>query len=256
MAPAKVGHCICDASPIPWFSLNDRNRVNKRAWGLLQRRECLLPTLRGWLLLGSTVILLCVVTIRNIHPFLAITAPVPGGALVVEGWATDYALQEAITEFKKHDYRKLYVTGGPLQVGEALAEYKTHAELGAARLLRMGLDKDAVQAVPAPLVRQDRTYASAIALRNWLRGHNATPDHINVITIGTHARRSRLMFEKAFADGLPVGIVAIEDRAYDAQRWWTSSNGVKAVMGEVLSYGYTRLFFRPPAEPSLVPTSP
>ncbi len=235
--------------------MNDRSIVNKRVWGLLCRRECLLPTLRGWILLLLVGLLSVAAACRNIHPFLAITDPLPGGALVVEGWATDYAFEDAIVEFRRHDYRKLYVTGGPMESGVPLSEYKTYAELGAATLVRLGLDKDAVQAVPAPWIRQDRTFTSAVALRNWLRQHNAMPAQINVITVGAHARRSRLLFEKAFAGGLRVGIVAIEDRAYDAKRWWTSSNGVRAVMGEMLAYGYARLFFHAPTDPGVAPTT-
>jgi hypothetical protein len=219
------------------------------------RRECLLPTLRGWILLLLVGLLSVAAAFQYIHPFLAITDPIPGGALVVEGWATDYALEDAIAEFRGHDYRKLYVTGGPMERGVPLSEYKTYAELGAATLVRLGLDKDAVQAVPAPLVRQDRTFTSAVALRNWLRQHNAMPAQVNVITVGAHARRSRLLFEKAFASGLRVGIVAVEDRAYDAKRWWTSSNGVRAVMGEMLAYGYARLFFHAPTDPGVAPTN-
>lgn len=204
------------------------------------------------LLVGT---LLAVTALRSVHPFLATSDPIPGEALVVEGWATDYALEDAIAEFRRHDYRMLYVTGGPLERGVPLSEYKTYAELGAATLVRLGLDKAAVQPVPAPWVRQDRTFTAAVALRNWLRQHNAMPAQVNVITVGTHARRSRLLFEKAFAGGLRVGIVAIEDRAYDAKRWWTSSNGVRAVTGEMLAYGYARLFFRAPTDQGGAPTT-
>jgi hypothetical protein len=204
------------------------------------------------LLVGT---LFAITALRTVHPFLATSAPIPGGALVVEGWATDYALEDAIAEFRRHDYRKLYVTGGPLERGAPLSEYKTYAELGAATLLRLGLDQDAVQAVPAPLVRQDRTFTSAIVLKNWLRQRNAMPTHVNLISLGAHARRSRLLFEKAFAGDLRVGIVAIEDRAYDAKRWWASSNGVRAVVGELLAYGYARLFFHAPTDQGVATTT-
>jgi hypothetical protein len=247
--------CIYRARSLPLHCLNDRSHANQPGWGLVRRRECLLPTLRGWILLLLMGLLSVSAGLRIVHPFLAVTDPLPGGVLVVEGWVTDYAFEQAIAEFRKYNSRKLYVTGGPLDRGMPLSEYKTYAELGAATLVRLGLDKNAVQAVPAPWMRQDRTYASAIALRNWLRQHNAMPAQVNVITVGAHARRSRLLFEKAFAGDLRVGIVAIEDRAYDAKRWWTSSNGVRAVFGEMLAYGYARLFFHAPTDPGIAPTN-
>jgi len=221
----------------------------RRFWGLLDRRECWVPTRRGWvvvMLLGAG---LGVLTLRGSYPFLAVTDPIPGGALVVEGWEPDYALAQALAEFKRNPYTKLYVTGGPLEQGAPLSEYKTYAELGAAMLVRMGLSADSVQAVPAARARQDRTYASAVALRRWLRERGLKPTSLTVISLGTHARRSRLLFEKAMGESARVGILAIEDRSYDAQRWWRYSQGVRAVTTEMIAYGYARLLFHPPKTP-------
>jgi hypothetical protein len=217
--------------------------------GFLRRRFCLVPTWQGWCLLFLTATALATIVIRNLYPFLAIHAPVPDGILVVEGWVPDYALEAAIVEFHRHQYRKLYVTGGPLYQGAPLSEYKTHAELGAATVVRLGLSSDDVQPVPAPAMRQDRTYASAVALRNWLHQHGARPTNFNVITMGAHARRTRLLFEKAFGGGSRVGIVLVEDRDYDAQRWWKSSQGVKSVVGEMIAYTYARCLFHPDHDP-------
>jgi hypothetical protein len=214
-------------------------------WGLLRRRECLLPTWRGWLLLLLTGFLLATGAVRNAQSFLAVNDPVSGGALVVEGWAPDYALEEVIAEFRRHHYTKLYVVGVPLEKGAPLSEYKTYAELGAATLLKLGLDRDSVQAVAAPAVRQDRTYASALVLKQWLLQHNAMPAELNLISLGAHARRSRLLFEKAFGPDTRVGIIALENQDYDPAHWWKSSQGVRTVMDELIAYGYARLLFHP-----------
>ena len=213
--------------------------------GLVRRRECLLPTWRGWLLLLLVGLLLATVTVRRVQPFLAVTDPIDGGALVVEGWAPDYALVAAIDEFRRHHYTRLYVVGVPLERGAPLSEYKTYAELGAATLLKLGLDRDSVQAISMPAVRQDRTYASALALKHWLQEHNAMPTGLNLISMGPHARRSRLLFEKAFGGDSRVGIIALEDRDYDPAHWWKSSQGVRTVTDELIAYGYARLLFHP-----------
>jgi hypothetical protein len=84
-----------------------------------------------------------------------------------------------IAEFRRHHYTKLYVVGVPLERGAPLSEYKTYAELGAATLLKLGMDRDSIQAIPAPLVRQDRTYASALVLKNGCK--NTTPCRRNSI---------------------------------------------------------------------------
>ena len=186
---------------------------------------------------------LVVFSIRGAYSFLTVNEPVDSSALVVEGWLPDYALQEAITEFGRGHYRRIFVTGGPLDNGAPLSEYRTFAELGAATLLRLGLNTNAVQAVPAPKVRLDRTYASAMALKSWLGSHEVADTNFNVISLGPHSRRSRLLFEKALGKGYKVGIIAIENQEYDAKQWWASSAGVRSMLDEIIAYVYARLSF-------------
>jgi hypothetical protein len=205
--------------------------------------------LRGWialLLIGAGLIVLAV---RGAYSFLAVNDPVHGGVLVVEGWVSDYAFEQTIAEFKRDHYSKLFVTGVPLESGAPLSEYKTFAELGAATLVRLGLDTNAVQAVPAPRVRVDRTYACAMALKNWFRQHGIAETNVNVITMGAHSRRTRLLFSKAFGKEYKIGVISLEGRSYDPKKWWKSSDGVRTVTGEAIGYCYARLFFRPQTQP-------
>src|SRR5580704_3200663 len=195
--------------------------------GFLQRRECLIPTWRGWLVLLFAVAALVVFSIRGAYSFLAVNDPVDNGALVVEGWLPDYAFQEAIKEFKKGHYSQIFVTGGPLENGAPLSEYRTFAELGAATLMRLGLNTNVVQAVPAPRVKLDRTYASAVALKSWLDSHEVAETNFDIISLGPHSRRSCLLFEKALGKNYKVGVIAIGNQEYDTNRWWESSSGVR-----------------------------
>ena len=216
--------------------------------GLLRRRQCVVPTWRGWLVLIASCALLTVVLVRTAYPFLAVEDPKPGGVLVVEGWASDRVMQTAVEEFRRNHYDKLYATGGPVELGGPLSEYKTYAELAAATLLKLGLNTNDVQAVPAASVRRDRTYNSAIFLKKWLREHNVAAAKVNLLTVGPHARRSRLMFEKALGEGAVVGVIAIPSEEYDPGHWWRSSAGVRTVIGEAMAYGYARFIFHPPKE--------
>ena len=217
-------------------------------WGLFRRRPVWLPTVRGGIVLLTIAVLAGVVVLRGSYPFLAVNAPVHDGALVVEGWLPDYALQEALAEFRRNPYERLYVTGGPLEAGGFLSEFKTYAQLGAATLRKLGMREDQLDAVPAPLVRQDRTYVSAVALKNWLHEHGRVHRKMNVMSLGPHARRTRLLFEKAMGDEVTVGITALEDRNYNSKKWWTGSYGLRAMVDEWVAYGYARLLFRPPSE--------
>lgn len=186
--------------------------------------------------------------LRGLYPFLAVDTRVPGGVLVVEGWAPDYALAAAVREFREHPYQRLYVTGGPLERGAPLSEYRTYAELGAAIVLRLGLGPENVQSVPSPAVQKDRTYASALALKRWLADHDLRATNCQVISLGPHTRRTRLLFEKALGKEVSVGVMAVEDQDYDPRHWWRSSEGFRVVSGELLAYGYARFWFHPPAE--------
>jgi DUF218 domain-containing protein len=216
----------------------------KRGWGLFHRRQCLVPTRRGWLLLGLVFSAVTIVAIREAYPFLAVNDPKPGGVLVVEGWAADYALEAAVAEFKQFSYEKVYVTGGPIEQGGPLSGYKTYAELGTATLVALGLSTNVVQPVPGPKVRQDRTYASALALKRWVDEHGIQLTRVNLVTVGPHARRSRLLFEKSLGD-VPIGVIAIAEPDYNARRWWRSSQGFRIVTSEAIAYLYARFLFRP-----------
>ncbi len=221
---------------------------SKVCLGLLCRRQCLVPTWRGWLLLALTLTTLGFAGMRAIGPFLAVTNSVPGGVLVVEGWVPDYILEAAIAEFKTNHYAKLFVTGLPLQQGAPLSDYKNYAYIGAASLVKLGLSTNDVQAVPTGAIRRDRTYAMALTLKHWLREHGAAPTKVNVMTGGPHARRSRLMFEKAMGKDVTVGVIAIPDQDYAGRHWWHSSQGVRSVIDETIAYAYARLLFYPPDE--------
>ena len=215
-------------------------------WGLVRRRQCWFPTCRGWLAILLILTTLIMVGVHQIHRFLAVNKPLPGGLLVVEGWAPDYAMAAAKEEFQRNHYDKLYVTGGPLQSGAPLSEYKNYAELGAAVLFKLGLSTNEVQAVPAEAVRQDRTYAAAASLAKWLRERGIPAAKVHLISEGPHARRSWLMCRKAFGQGVAVGVTAIPIRDYDQAHWWRSSAGVRGVVDETVAYVYALLFFRAP----------
>jgi len=55
---------------------------NKVLLGLLRRRQCLVPTLRGWLVLALSAGAVALIGVLGIDPFLAVTESVPGGVLV------------------------------------------------------------------------------------------------------------------------------------------------------------------------------
>ncbi|HTS17253.1 MAG TPA: ElyC/SanA/YdcF family protein [Verrucomicrobiae bacterium] len=218
-------------------------------WSLWKRRECTIPTLWGCVVLLLVAVSLIAFGIRVAHPFLTVNDPVPSNILVVEGWVPDCAAARVLSEFRQGHCNKILVTGGPITAGINLCGYTNWADFGAAALLRLGLGTNSVEAVPAERVVKDRTYASALALKAWLRRHRIGDTSFNLLTMADHSRRSRLLFCKAMGPAYRVGVISVEDNGYDPNRWWKSSEGVRTVVGEMIAYGYARFLFWP-SEPS------
>lgn len=214
--------------------------------GLLRRRMALRLTRRGWLVSLLAAMVLLAVMVCGTFPFLAVNDPKPGGVLVVEGWMPDYAIAEAVAEFRRNPSEVLIASGGPIDKGAPFSEFGSYAEFGAATAVKLGLDAGKVHAAPAPETRRDRTYTAAVAVREWLRQRGPIPARVNVVSLGPHARRTRLLYQAAFAGIADIGVIPADDRSYDGRRWWTSSSGFRTVTGELIAYGYARLLFRAP----------
>jgi uncharacterized SAM-binding protein YcdF (DUF218 family) len=216
--------------------------------GLVNRKERWSLSVRGWLFLIVALLLLAGVTLSGVHPFLAITHRQNTDILVVEGWVHDYAIRAAVEEFKAGSYLRVFTTGGPVTgLGHYVNDYQTAASVAAGRLKAAGIPSEVLQMAPSRIMDRDRTYSSAIALREWFREHNFAVRKLNIVTEGLHARRSRLLFQKAFGDEVEIGIIAIPSPDYEASRWWRYSEGVKEVISETAAYLYVRFLFSPPA---------
>jgi uncharacterized SAM-binding protein YcdF (DUF218 family) len=217
--------------------------IRKERWGL---------SWRGWLILVLLGFLTAVLLLLTAEPFLAETHRVNSDTLVVEGWIHEYAIRRAVEEFRKGSYQRVLSTGGPVVGnGRYVNDYQTSASVGADELKKRGVPSQMVQMVPSRVMNRDRTYGSAVALREWFREHDMTVKSLNIVTEDTHARRTRLLFEKALGRSVAVGIIAVPNPDYDAKRWWRYSEGVKDVVSEGFAYLYARLLFFPsePANP-------
>ncbi len=195
-------------------------------------------TFQGWLIAIAMIVASIMFAINHIHPFLAVNSPIAADVLVVEGWMNDNAIKAALSEFQGGSYHHLVTTGIPVERGYYLAEHKNFAQIAANSLKKMGLEAEKITIVPSPEVRKDRTYASAIAFRQWLEKTDIQPQAINIVSESTHARRSWLMYKKALASKSEVGIISIPSQNYDPQKWWMYSAGVRSVINETVAYLY------------------
>jgi hypothetical protein len=198
----------------------------------------------GWLIVIVVTVTAGVIGAMAAYPFLAVTERTGGEVLVVEGWIPSDAIGGAAAEFGRGQYRYLVVvlgmnekadSGSQMDKGNHVVDWLT----------KYGVPSQDIQAISYETGNRDRTYHGAVAVRQWLTAHAHEVKALDVVTAGTHARRSRLLYEKAFGRAISVGVIAIRSGGYDPAHWWRSSEGIREVPFEAIAYLYARFLFSP-----------
>ncbi len=142
--------------------------------------------------------------------------------LVVEAWINTEGVRAATAEFKRGGYRHVVVTGS--LTGHRWTDHRwSLVEIAEKELLRQQVPKEMIVSAPVPETDSQRTYMAAVAARHALEARGLRPTHVNVFTLGAHARRSRLVFAKVFGSEIQVGVVAWTPTDYKTTAWWRSS---------------------------------
>jgi hypothetical protein len=139
----------------------------------------------------------------------------------------------------------LITTGTPLEYGAMLSAYKTTAAIAGQSLLKLGFDSANLIIAGTEAIIHDRTFNSAIRLKQWLRENQPEVKALNLMSLGVHGGRSRLLFQAALGDSIKVGIISFPNQYYNGETWIRSSKGFRETMNEAIGYFYTRYFFRP-----------
>ncbi len=222
---------------------------------LIRRRQVWLPTLWGALLLCAVAAVALLVAARSAGGYLGRNDLAVGSdgrgarTLVVEGWLEERELDDAIAAVRRGHYQRVVTSGGPIEGWREGVVWASYAERAASYLRRAGVAIPVV-AIPAPAVARDRTYRSAVVVRDWLRREQPALDAIDLLSAGVHTRRSRLAYRLAFGPGVEIGAIAVAPHGYDVAHWWRTSEGAKAVLGELISLAWTKCCFWPRADGS------
>jgi hypothetical protein len=205
-------------------------------------------------LLATSII--AVTGLHALYPFLAITKRVPTRILVLNWVVAAYDNNKAAALYLAGHYQQLLDVNGTYDF-QAIDQDPGNAYIVKRILVRDGVPPDQVKPVIFPGAKFDRTYISALAVNEWCRQNGIPVQSLDIVTLGPHARRSRLIYEKALGNGVKVGVIALDDPAYDSRRWWRSSEGVREVLFEFVAYFYVRFFFLAPqtTEVHLLPSS-
>ena len=210
---------------------------------LCRKSQIWLPTIFGWLLLLTFISVLCVFAARNIYTFLAPNDPVGARVLVVEGWLAPKELDQAIQAFRINGYTRIITTGGPTEWPEA--KYGNYASMAADYLSQHGISRDLMLVVPTPPSAQERTFLSAVMLRETIQRSRIKLDAIDLFSSGAHARRSRLLFQMALGPVVRVGVLSAEPDGYDPAIWWRTSKGVESIIFQSIGLVWVKCFFWP-----------
>jgi hypothetical protein len=212
---------------------------------LFVRKPCRRPTFWGWLVFLVLLVLVFRLWLGGVCRWLSLNEPVPAKTLVVEGWIEDYALRHAVEYYKKNGYRHMIVTGLPLTQWRDYLHFKNTAQGASAVMRKYGFGDTIFQAVIPLSVTINRTYNTAVATRLLFEQHPEFGKSFNIYSVGVHARRTHLMFERAFGNNFRVGIIADTDRTFDPVHWWRTSKGFRNVSNEFVAFVYVWAFFHP-----------
>ena len=164
-----------------------RGNVKQKFYGILVRKERWGLSWRGRSVVLAFLLLFAWLIFFEIHPFLAVTHRQNARILVVEGWVHKYSINAAVKEFQTGNYDRVFVTGGPVVgTGGYINDYNTEASVGADLLKTAGIPNDFVQMVPSRVWNRNRTYYSAVALRDWFSRHDIQVRSMNVLTEEAH----------------------------------------------------------------------
>ncbi len=154
-----------------------------------------------------------------------------------------FAYREAAKSFRDGRYKRIIAVGALRENGSAGGDQDE--DFGIERLAKFGVPPDLVATASNSAVQRDRTYHSAIALKQWFKSQGLATASVDIVTVGAHARRSRLLYQEALGDTFTVGVMSIEDPGIDPWHWWRTSEGARTVITEAIGFVYARFFFSP-----------
>jgi hypothetical protein len=206
-------------------------------------RQIWIPTIFGWLILFFIALVMCLFVIRNIYSFLATNEPVGARVLVVEGWLTPEELDQAVHAFNKGNYEHVVTTGGPISDWPELTINNNYAKRAADYLAQHGVPRNMIIVVPTPASAQDRTFLSAVVLRDSAQQLGTKLNSFDIFSSGAHARRSRLLFQMAFGKKAQIGIFAARPVDYAPEVWWRTSSGVESIAFQSIGWLWVNCCF-------------
>jgi hypothetical protein len=110
--------------------------------------------------------------------------------------------------FIKHSVYNIGALDGGKRI---INNFNSYADLARNRLITLGVAPERIIAIPGDRAKINRTLTSALAFREWLKTTNLNIKGINIISMGTHARRTWMTYNKILDEKYTIGIISIPD---------------------------------------------
>jgi hypothetical protein len=127
----------------------------------------------------------------------------------------------------EYDVGKLYGKNRTINNFNSSAQYAKN------RLLSMGVDSSLVIAIPGNKVKINRTLSSALAFRDWLKTANIDIKGINIISMGTHTRRTWMTYNKILNEKYVIGIISLPDNIHNYSRLSKVLKTIRETLGVI-----------------------
>jgi len=90
-------------------------------------------------------------------------------------------------------------------------DYNSNSEIVRNILINKGIDSNMVIAVTANRTAINRTLSSVVEFRDWGKEYQGNVKGINIISLGTHSRRTWITYKKILGNVERIGVISIRD---------------------------------------------
>jgi hypothetical protein len=125
----------------------------------------------------------------------------------------------------------VYEISDPNEASRIFNYFSTEGELARNKLISLGIDSSLIIAIPGKRALVNRTLTSALACRDWLKESDLKVTGINIISIGTHSRRTWMTYNKVLNQKYEVGIISLPDNKENNSRRYKILKTLRETIG-------------------------
>lgn len=195
-----------------------------------------------FLIIALSIITLIIFNGIFLRRFLCLNKPYNRGILAIESWVSVESIPEIYSIIYSGKYKIIVIAGEASDAKDSQYKLGDKASLLKSKLVAKGIDQNLIYLVQYRNINYNHTYHLAMAIKQWLSKLNNNKCIIDIYTLGSHSRKSYIIFRKIFPPSYKVGIISGEPLSFCTKRWFLSRKGIYAVYKNLLGYFYAKFF--------------